>query len=353
MTVSWIRVLRLVVPALMAGQAIAADLPPRATGPMTFASAGNGGNCIGCEWTAAEGTITAATPAAFDAYVARNGCPIILIDSPGGDPKAAMALGRRIREHCVEIAVGRTVPFDDPAFRADHPAFRDSAPGRCEGACVLAFLGGRSRTVGAGELVPGALPGALRPQAAAYLAEMGASRKLVQRLTAGPAGPLDGGELASLGLANAGQETKSPWQVEERGRGLVATMSRQTPTNEDGETLALFCRRNDGTPAYLTYSGFDTGTGVPDTVTLRIGTGDTAVERDVSDPELDARDGPDGTEATVALSRSEREAILSGQAFSISAPALPTAAAGGVVGLDGALTEADRAAVRKALANCL
>ena len=46
-------------------------------------------------------------------------------------------------------------------------------------------------------------------------------------------------------------------------------MTLKTPTNGSGETLTLFCRRGDQTPAYLAYSGFDTGTELPDTGSLR------------------------------------------------------------------------------------
>lgn len=354
MTRSWARILWLAVPALVAGHAIAADAPLRATGPMTFAAAGNGGNCIGCEWTAAEGTITAATLAAFDAYATENGCPTIHIDSPGGDPAAAMALGRKIREQCVDIAVGRTVPYDDPTLPADYPKVQDTAVGRCEGACVLAFLGGRSRSAEAGELVPGGVPESLRPQVTAYLAEMGGKPELLPRLIAAGAGkPLDGTEVASLGIANAGEETRTPWQTSAEGKGAIATMTLKTPTNGSGETLTLFCRSGDQTPAYLAYSGFDTGTELPDTVTLQVGSGAASAGRDVTGPALESRDSPDGPEVTVALSQAERDAILAGQAFGLSMSALPTLAPGGIVGLDSTLTEADRAAARQALANCL
>jgi len=352
MTRSWARFLWLAVPALMAGQAIAAGAPPRATGPMTFVAAGNGGNCIGCEWTAAEGTITTATPAAFDAYAAEHGCPTIHIDSPGGDAAAAMALGRKIRAQCVDIAVGRTVPDADPTLPADAPKVEDTDSGRCEGACVLAFLGGRSRSAEAGELVPGGVSEKLKPQVAAYLAEIGGKPELLPRLTAAGK-PLGGDELASLGIANAGEETRTPWQTAAEGKGMVATMTLKTPTDGSGETLVLFCRSGDQTPAYLAYSGFDTGTELPDTATLQIGSGAMAEERDVTGPALESRDSTDGQEVTVGLSQAERDAILAGQPFSLSMEALPTLAPGGVVSLDSTLTEADRKAVRQALAHCL
>lgn len=352
MTRSWARILWLAVPALVAGQAIAVGAPPRASGPMTFVSASNGGNCIGCEWTAAEGTITAATPAAFDAYAAKDGCPALHLDSPGGDPAAAMALGRKIREQCVDVEVGRTVPYEDSTLPAGSPKVEDTASGRCEGACVLAFLGGRSRSAEAGELVPGGVPESLKPQVAAYLTEMGGKPELLTRLiAAGKA--LDEKELASLGLANAGEEARTPWQTSAEGKGLIAGMTLKTPTNGSGETLTLFCRRGDQTPAYLAYSGFDTGTELPDTVTLQVGSGATAAERDVTGLDLEARDTPDGQEVTVGLSQAERDAILAGQPFSLSMDALPTLAPGGVVSLDSTLTEADRKAVREALAHCL
>ena len=40
---------------------------------MTFTLSGNGGNCVGCEWVAAEGEITPKTPDKFRQYLSDSG----------------------------------------------------------------------------------------------------------------------------------------------------------------------------------------------------------------------------------------------------------------------------------------
>ena len=120
---------------------LAADAQPA---EMAFNPAGTGGNCIGCEWVAAEGRITSDSAAAFERFMAARrtegttGPAQIELNSPGGDALGAMALGWAIRATGSSTEVGRTVP--DEGNQA-------IAPGQCAGACVLAFLGGRLRTV--------------------------------------------------------------------------------------------------------------------------------------------------------------------------------------------------------------
>src|SRR5262249_9819091 len=99
--------------------ALAADPPPRRTEAMSFSLAGNGGNCLGWEWVAAESRATGDTPAALAAFLkAQNtgqcySADEVTLDSPGGDPEAAMALGRALRAAGCTTAVGRTVPDPD------------------------------------------------------------------------------------------------------------------------------------------------------------------------------------------------------------------------------------------------
>lgn len=89
---------------------------------MTFKLVSNGGvSC--CEWIAADGTITSATPQAFNDFTIGLGqvAPTLQLkvtfNSPGGDFFAALAPGREIRRDThLWTAVGRTevLPDVDP-----------------------------------------------------------------------------------------------------------------------------------------------------------------------------------------------------------------------------------------------
>lgn len=69
-----------------------------ASGPMIFRQGFNGGNCNGCEWIIAEGTIQPDTPQVFARFIAqkkRNGA--VRFNSPGGNLLAGLKLGEMIR----------------------------------------------------------------------------------------------------------------------------------------------------------------------------------------------------------------------------------------------------------------
>jgi len=51
---------------------------------MTFRLVSTGGNCFGCEWTAAEGVITENTPDRLRAYLDRYKSGEFVFNSPGG-----------------------------------------------------------------------------------------------------------------------------------------------------------------------------------------------------------------------------------------------------------------------------
>ena len=62
------------------------------------------------EWISAQGTIEAGTPALLKRALKKLGgrkLPIV-VDSPGGNVDAALALGRMIRKSKLDIAVGKT-----------------------------------------------------------------------------------------------------------------------------------------------------------------------------------------------------------------------------------------------------
>ncbi|MDQ0328978.1 MULTISPECIES: hypothetical protein [Mesorhizobium] len=123
-------------------------------------------NAPGCEptcpeWISAEGAIQASTPALFKRVLKiLDGRKLpIIIDSPGGDVNAAMALGRLIRKNKLDIAVGKTHCDGSSSYSSsciatgegvitqyvgnlfDHGAI-------CNSACPLMFAGGNRRLVG-------------------------------------------------------------------------------------------------------------------------------------------------------------------------------------------------------------
>jgi hypothetical protein len=138
-----------------------ASPPPTATPPptsgeltpagpaMTFRRVETGGASC-CEWVAADGVITIGTPGVFKAFLSSLGKEgptlqdSITFNSPGGDFFAALALGREIRRDTrMWTAVGRTEA--EPSDQAGGPETYRTSGGVCLSACVLAFMGGKTR----------------------------------------------------------------------------------------------------------------------------------------------------------------------------------------------------------------
>ena len=117
--------------------------------PMTFRAVGSGGaDC--CEWIAADGVITLETPQAFKDFLAGLGKDAytlqesLTFNSPGGDFFAALALGREIRRSTrLWTAIGRTEP-ESTGSEGGRKNYRVGG-GVCLSACVLAFMGGKTR----------------------------------------------------------------------------------------------------------------------------------------------------------------------------------------------------------------
>jgi hypothetical protein len=109
------------------------------------------------EWIVAEGEITAVTPALFRKVLKRIGkrkLPV-LIQSPGGNVDAALAIGRMLRKAELDVAIA-SVAFEgclpsDKSCRlpeADGGMYRglpSPRPGVCASACPLVVAGGRKR----------------------------------------------------------------------------------------------------------------------------------------------------------------------------------------------------------------
>ncbi|TIT97888.1 MAG: hypothetical protein E5W55_07920 [Mesorhizobium sp.] len=147
---------------LVMGNGASAEDTPTYFGPtMQFAFVRS--NAPGCEptcpeWISAEGAIQADTPALFKRVLKiLDGRKLpIVVNSPGGDVNAALALGRLIRKNKLDIAVGKTqcdrsvsncTTYSEGViihYRGD--SF--DAGAMCNSACPLMFAGGVRRLVG-------------------------------------------------------------------------------------------------------------------------------------------------------------------------------------------------------------
>ncbi|WP_436798471.1 hypothetical protein [Mesorhizobium ventifaucium] len=112
------------------------------------------------EWISAEGSIEAGTPALFKRTLKGLGgrkLPVV-VDSPGGNVEAALALGRLLRKNKLDIAVGKTrftgcqpdakdcKENDGKGARYFGNAYASGAI--CNSACPLMVAGGIRRVVG-------------------------------------------------------------------------------------------------------------------------------------------------------------------------------------------------------------
>lgn len=107
---------------------------------MRFVLAGNGGNCNGCEWISAIGTIDESTPAKFEQFYKEHPySTTVVFHSPGGSLMAGMELGRLLRKYKIPVSIGET--------RRGTYRYSETIEGVCASACAYAFLGGASRSI--------------------------------------------------------------------------------------------------------------------------------------------------------------------------------------------------------------
>jgi hypothetical protein len=242
--------------------------------PMRFEKRWSGGNCIGCEWTSAEGEITDETPEAFRAYLRENGVGYSLsLDSPGGNLGAAIALGRLFREEGIRTSVGRSAPMPD---MPQYDQLIDG--GTCESACVFALIGGTSRQADSGELgvhqfhspdgqnIPTAATQQIMGQLVLYLIEMGISAELLtlaSRIPGNQMHYLTEAELARLGISTASSRT--PVRLEPGEGGLVAHWDSLGADGDIDRAYSLRCSQGHwGWLLSILDTGIGANNGVPD-----------------------------------------------------------------------------------------
>jgi hypothetical protein len=231
--------------------------------PMTFSEEGRGGNCGTCEWIQANGEITPDTPARFRDFAKNDVFPgeVILLNSPGGEPRAAAELGREFRKHNLYTQIGIGMRSSDT----------DSTPdmrrGRCVSACIFAFIGGSRRTlnetfIGEGIASNGGAyhfathrfssPGASVESAqklasilSSYLSDMGVDPILL----AVSAGTDDLREITPEEAANW-RLTNDPrlptrWQIDRSGNGIQASTFGESESEETNQIftviISMYC----------------------------------------------------------------------------------------------------------------
>jgi len=126
-------------------------------GPMQFYAAWNGATSLFGNpfWISAQGRITKDTPQEFRKFLAEDftyndikkalesidhRLTDVFLHSCGGDEDAAMELGRIFQEMKFDVRAGQTYP----PLPEDHELYSETGSGECQGACILAALGGHT-----------------------------------------------------------------------------------------------------------------------------------------------------------------------------------------------------------------
>lgn len=208
--------------------------------------------CFGNYWEScglyAEGPITAETPAAFRAAVDGLEGKMVRLNSPGGDPLAAIEVGRMIRERKLETVVGGMTVKD----------FAEEADGSCLGACLLALAGGEVRyvdgdsrvAVGPIEPVPGVSEATLSLRMAAHLMEMGVDAEVLLpgfERQQGDFLTLPKAELEAFGVVYVPPGGFGRFVMEPYKEGVVAVSTRLDKPHIYNRVshLTAFCRDGD------------------------------------------------------------------------------------------------------------
>jgi hypothetical protein len=213
--------------------------------------------CLGGSWESCyiliDGPIDATTVTDFAVATEEMDGGSILLNSPGGDYAAAMALGRMIRGNGYATSIGAK------------SSAGVGAPGICQNACLFALAGGDLRSPGtdselrfgwSDEILAGLTP---TPQdvvhMAAYLSEMGVSADLMLR-PAG-SGTLTRKDLETLGLTYSPPTGFTAFTMEPYGDGLVVVSKRinKTYPYDRATQLTIYCRNENDMRFLLTAQG--------------------------------------------------------------------------------------------------
>lgn len=246
-------------PKMYALLILLALISPTAAFAMTFDLFSTGGNCNGCEWIGAEGTIDDTSLPNFLLALKKvdGGYPglRIVLNSPGGSLANGIKLGEFIRSKRFHTEVGRTV--------SDNSGWKETAPGKCASACAFAFLGGVDRDAKGGEIgvhqfyrdialkdpsakifdaVDLSSQQLISGMLIEYVDRMGIHPRFVS--IASNVAPtniewLTIDQVRDLKVAYR-PDSFEPWQIEPYGSGLVAF----SKTQDKSKTATLFCGKD-------------------------------------------------------------------------------------------------------------
>jgi hypothetical protein len=234
---------------------------------MTFELKSNGANTAGSTWIVADGEITNDSATDLQNYLntnwgfATHKVPYdVFLNSPGGNLVGGIKLGEFIRKNHFTTTVSKIVPIPiDPRHAMP-------APGACESACAIAFIGGTERYTEAGRLgvhqfynqlslndpsqrLFNALDMSAQQTVSAILIDyafrMGVDPRFIALASATPPNQmhyLNKEELETLKVVWNPKQF-DPWAIEPSGNGVIAF----TKSKDKTETAVLFCRK-DGIP---------------------------------------------------------------------------------------------------------
>ena len=233
---------------------------PASAAEMTFELSGNGGNCSGCEWVAAQGEITPETPNVFRRFVTENGNPhSITLHSEGGNLFAGIELGKLIRGSGASTSIGETYSMTGELSHNE-----ETRPGACLSACAFAFMGGVERNLGPDDVLGVHQFYSLSPEdMGSEVVQMLVGMTLLHTLDMGidPAVVVAASATGSdrmyvfsdeeairLGL-DTSTSFADPWRLEPYKRGIVLTTTYHQSVRQAVD-VTLFCR-GDGSTMYI------------------------------------------------------------------------------------------------------
>ena len=255
--------------------------------PMVFRDEHNGGNCNGCEWISARGTIVKGTADNFEKFMMQRakkyglprgdfGCHLVALDSLGGSLVEGIHLGELLRKYKCTTTISRS----KSAGIAEAPSLRELVPGECYSACAYVFLGGTRRNLSSEDrygvhqhyrsdalLAPlektltaidlstsQVLTGLL----VAYVVEMGVDPRLVTFASLTKPGEniklLNRNQLEQLNVVTDGPIIRSAWSLRPSKKGLIAEISQIQDDTKSVLNYYLFCPSQKPSDKYLDVS---------------------------------------------------------------------------------------------------